>query len=162
MSLHILLSCENMKCMKYSTNRIPWIRAVYVSLGLLIECVPCLGKFLCQFYGCSVWTPVSLKAKLSTVFSYMTFFPPKGSLIDQCAWQIAFNKWGSCLIFVIVVHRTVPSEILHVANSSIDKRCILFLQVLFWHSWKPHKCELTYWEVLFLFTVWGVGTQQLF
>lgn len=91
-----------------ATNWVSGIRAACVTLGLLIESVPCLGKFLCQLYGCSLWTPVSLKAKLSTVFSYMTFFPPEGSLIHQCAWQIAFSKWGSCLIFVIVVHCTVP------------------------------------------------------
>lgn len=143
-----------------ATNWVSEIRAVCVTLGL-IECVPCLVKFLCQLYGCSVWTPVLLKAKLSTVFSYMTFFPPEGSLIHQCAWQIAFSKWGSCLIFVIAVHCTVPLKPCMLQILPLTK-LHSFLASPFWHTWKSHKCELTHWEVLFLFTVRGVGTQQLF
>lgn len=135
MSLHLPLSCENRKNMKYATNWVPRIRAAYVSLGHLTECVPWLGKFLCQLYGCSVWTPVSLKVKLSTVFSYMTFFPPEASLIDQCAWQIAFSKWGSCLIFVIVCW-TVPL-----------KSCMLQILPLIKTAFFPASPFLAYLEV---------------
>lgn len=60
--------------------------------------MPHMAKFLSQLHRCSstyfsMNTCVIESQTLSTVFSYMTFFPLKRSRIDQCAWQIAFSEW---------------------------------------------------------------------